>query len=276
MLIGFVGDVHGRVLHMLALVLEWQRRSSRRFDQVIQVGDMGAFPDPGRLDEATQRFAGLDKTELDFSRLLTARGALAEALTLTRETLSTPAWFIRGNHEDFNWLNERLGTANVACVDRFDLLHYVRDGWVVTLGDLRVAFLGGTEAGAPQERIDEQAAFRWLSEPPHSIDVLVTHDAPYGVATGYFGQVQGSRKVTQLIEKVQPRYHIAGHLHHMIGPEQYGRTAYLGLSSLLPSPGRASLPAVQPGSLAVLDTDANRIEFVTDAWVSEVSPLASG
>lgn len=49
-LIGFVGDLHGRVLHALALIVTWQKRNERRFDLLIQVGDMAAFPDMVRLE----------------------------------------------------------------------------------------------------------------------------------------------------------------------------------------------------------------------------------
>ncbi len=46
LLIGFIGDLHGRVFHALAPVATWQRRAGRRLDLVIQVGYLGAFPDP--------------------------------------------------------------------------------------------------------------------------------------------------------------------------------------------------------------------------------------
>ena len=42
MRIAFVGDIHGRVLHLLALLLELQR-TGRAIDRVIQVGDFGAY-----------------------------------------------------------------------------------------------------------------------------------------------------------------------------------------------------------------------------------------
>ena len=50
MLIGFVGDLHGRVLHAFALIVTWQKRNGRRFDLLVQVGDMGAFPDMSSLE----------------------------------------------------------------------------------------------------------------------------------------------------------------------------------------------------------------------------------
>ena len=37
---GFVGDVHVLVLHTIAALATWQAVTGRRFDLVVQVGDM--------------------------------------------------------------------------------------------------------------------------------------------------------------------------------------------------------------------------------------------
>ena len=49
--------VHGRVALMMTLARAWQRQTGHRLDAVLQVGDMGAFPDSTRLDCSTARFA---------------------------------------------------------------------------------------------------------------------------------------------------------------------------------------------------------------------------
>jgi hypothetical protein len=49
MLVGFLGDLHSRVFLGLAVLLEWQRRSARRFDLIVQVGDLGV-PEPDSND----------------------------------------------------------------------------------------------------------------------------------------------------------------------------------------------------------------------------------
>lgn len=41
MKIAFLGDLHGRVFHALALVTTWQEKHGEKLDMVIQVGDMG-------------------------------------------------------------------------------------------------------------------------------------------------------------------------------------------------------------------------------------------
>src|ERR1700736_212898 len=51
------GDLHGRVLPAFCLALAWQREQGERIDGLLQVGDLGYFPDISRLDKATLRFA---------------------------------------------------------------------------------------------------------------------------------------------------------------------------------------------------------------------------
>ena len=270
MKIAFIGDVHGRVYHALAAVLSLQARLQDKLDLIIQVGDLGAFPDPERLDEATQRYAERDPSELHFSHLLGAKGALARQLSAARARLPGPIYFIRGNHEDMAWLaglrNE--SRAESTPVDPFDLLHYVEDGAVVDFGGFRVAFLGGVEYGAEAgTRIEGEALDKLSAVAPGSVDLLVTHDAPYGVAVGFSGSTQGSQKISDLLKVLQPAYHVAGHYHHMIGPTSYGRTTYIGLASLFP--GRRGGAPLQDGSLALLDTARAELRFVTDGWLKD-------
>ena len=116
--------MHGRVFHALAVMARWQLETGARFDCIIEVGDLGAFPDTSRLDEATVRFAQEDLTELDFIRLVMAQGKLAKQVRLIRRQFNRPVYFIRGNHEDQDWLAElAAGTRRrTVPVDPFDLL----------------------------------------------------------------------------------------------------------------------------------------------------------
>lgn len=272
MIIGFIGDLHGRVFHALAIAATWPRRSGRTFDALIQVGDLGAFPDPDRLDAATNRFAEEDPTELDFSRLLHAEGRLAESLQRMKEQALPSIHFIRGNHDDDAWLQRLLQqrSETVVDVDPFGLFKYVADGAILTFGDQWIAFLGGIETSEPVEHsIDPDAYDRLDRQGSGAINILVTHDAPYGISTGFHGQTQGSREITTLIEWLQPTFHIAGHYHHMNGPRLYGRTTYLGLNIVLPPVRRDPVGQAQPGCMAVLDTTAGSIQFVTDPWLAD-------
>ncbi len=58
------GDLHGRILPAFRLAMTWEREHGLRLDGLLQVGDLGYFPDPARLDKATARHAAADPLEL--------------------------------------------------------------------------------------------------------------------------------------------------------------------------------------------------------------------
>ena len=272
MLIGFVGDLHGRVLHALALIVTWQKQNGRRFDMLIQVGDMGAFRDMSSLEQTANRHFALDPSQRDFVRLICADDGLAESLARLRRCLAGPVHFIRGNHEDFDWL-ERLprdSGSGTSGVDRFGLMRYVPDGTVMTFGGLRIAFLGGIEEREDAAGIDCGAYEALLALESGSIDVLVTHQGPHGSSAGFRGDIHGSQMISQLIERIRPSFHMAGHAHVLSGPTRFGQTTYLGLDCVVASPlYHPEAQGLQPGCLAVLDTDHGRLEPVTGDWLAE-------
>jgi len=270
-LIGFIGDVHGQVFHAIAAVATWQARTGQRFDLLIQVGDLGAYPDPARMDAASRQYLAVEPAQADFSRLLRAEGKRAETLRSLRGRVASAVHFIRGNHEDFAWLRQLpvdLATTT-APVDPFDLFRYVPDGTLLERAGFRIAFLGGADdQDAGEGAIDPTAHQSLLGLGPGKIDLLITHDAPYGISVGYYGQTQGSRLITQLIERTQPTFHVAGHL-ALNGPRFYGRTTFLCLDGLVESRRwHPTARGLAPGCLAVLDTAQASLSPVMDPWLS--------
>ena len=67
MLMAFVGDVHGRVLHAIAALAGRQKATRRPFDLIVQVGDLGAYPEVTRMDAATLRYLEADPTRRPIS-----------------------------------------------------------------------------------------------------------------------------------------------------------------------------------------------------------------
>jgi Icc-related predicted phosphoesterase len=235
MLIGFIGDVPGKVFNAIAVAAMWQAIKGERFDLLIQLGDLGAYPDPDRFDEAAKRYLELDSSVQGFKSLLQAEGRRAELLRKMRESFAGPIYFLRGNHEDFEYLNglEMDKTSEAAPVDPFDLYRFVPDGTVIEFGDTRIAFLGGIETKVPDARSFDGEAYEALDAMgTGAFDILVTHEPPYGIGVGFRGNLQGSKMVTSLIERTQPTFHLSGHLHHLNGPRTYGRTTSLSLSGL--------------------------------------------
>jgi hypothetical protein len=257
---------------MLAAIVTWQRRLGRQLDFVIQVGDMGAFPDLERVDSATAAHLAVDPSEADFARFLQANDTLALAVQRVHNELMAPVHFLRGNHEDFEWLKSLSIDPEwrTAPVDPTGVLRYVPDGTVLAVGESRIAFLGGVEERDDDAGIDRDAHARLIAMGAGSIDVLVTHQGPYGSSTGFRGDVHGSRLMTFLVEELRPEFHVAGHAHQAIGPLTYGATTYLGLDGITPSRRwQPEARGLQRGSLAVLDTAAHTIAPINDDWLAE-------
>lgn len=271
MRVGLVGDVHGRVRLVLVALATWQRSVGYRFDLIIQVGDMGAFPDLDTVDPATDPYLAAEPSQADFSRMLRADGELLEPLRRIRQELLRPIHFIRGNHEDFNWLDHLPidAATRTARADPYDLFHYVPDGTVLTVDGCTIAFLGGAcDDPSVSGAIDPSAHQALMELGPGKIDLLITHDAPYGISVGYHGQIQGSRLVTELMGTLQPTHHVAGHLGH-IGPRVYGGTTFLCLGDLTESIlWHPEARGLQAGCLAVLDTATSDLRPVTDPWLA--------
>jgi hypothetical protein len=76
-------------------VLVFEASLGVRFDHVLHVDDFGIWPDPSRIDKATRDHDGAG----DFPVWL------SENRRAPRPTL-----FIKGNHEDFVWLDARQDT----------------------------------------------------------------------------------------------------------------------------------------------------------------------
>ena len=263
MLVGFLGDLHNRVFLGLAVLLEWQRRAARRFDLVVQVGDLGV-PEPDPNDP----YVSADDAERDFGRFLAATGRRAASIRRARELLPAPIPFVRGNHEDPAWLTALPADGRA---DPFDLFRYVRDGTVAETGGLRIGYLGGVEEQSDHAAIDPVAYDRLLALGPSHVDLLVTHEGPYGTSVGFRGDVHGSPLISRLVESLQPRWHVAGHAHVVHGPRAFGPTTYLGIDCVIASPRWfPDLKGLQPGCLAVLDTESGELAAVTEPWLAQM------
>ena len=275
MKVAFFGDVHGRVLHALGAAVMFQKRRGTRLDALVQVGDLGSFPTPERLDEATRKFIVVNPAEGDFFRLLDPSPRLAEGVRAALEQV--PAFlYVSGNHEDHEWLAARHQAADavVTAVDPLGAYRHVACGNVIEVAGQRTAFLGRIESDTMD--YDPEAYDGLLTAEPGSVDILVTHDGPYGLSE-YRGMVQGSAKLTRLIEHLQPRVHVGGHYHHQNGPRRYGSTVSYTVADLVGTKAnrRTGEPVnprqqIKAGSIGVLDTETYEFEYVHDAWLAEV------
>lgn len=273
MIIGLLGDIHGRIDLALTALSTWQSHAGTKFDLLLQVGDMGAFPSEARMDSATADYNALDPSEGDFGRMLAASGLRAASYQQIASTFWSPIYFIRGNHEDYDWLSQlRLDpSTGVAPADPFGLLNYVPDGSVLDLQGLAVAFLGGiqTDDSSPA-RIDQRALAALGQREQGTVDLLITHDCPLGLSTGYKGQVQGSQLISTLRDDLQPRFHIGGHYHISLA-RTYDQSRFLCLSNIVASARwHPEAKGIQAGWLAVLDTTSDLLTPIGDAYITAI------
>jgi hypothetical protein len=140
------GDLHGRVLPAFRLAGAWASEHKVRVDGILQVGDLGHFPDPSRLDKATARYAARDPLELGV-QLVTQPSPEADAV-FSEPDLPDSLWFTASNHEDFDALESCQRGAGARAtsfpVDAYLRVHCIGDGLVTTLpGEVRVGALWG-------------------------------------------------------------------------------------------------------------------------------------
>ncbi|MCA9697286.1 MAG: metallophosphoesterase [Myxococcales bacterium] len=222
------GDVHGRIALMLLISRLWEIESGQRLAGILQVGDMGAFPDHQRLDDSTARFARHDRDELGYLEFLEGVG---EAPRFLDDDAAPMTLWVRGNHEDFEHLGE---FEEPGPIDPFGRLLYLPDDSHVDLGPLRIAGFGGIppsleEPGAGRSAREEfRRAQRKAEQDPRrftleaasrafrrvdDIDVLMTHAGPRCNSFAH-----GSLALAELATRVRPRVHLFGHHHAVVGP----------------------------------------------------------
>ncbi|MFD4829154.1 metallophosphoesterase [Streptomyces uncialis] len=204
-----VGDVHGE----FELLAEWAaaaRRVHGPLDAILAVGDV----EPNRDEEDASGVHGPAKYRKVGDFPLVREGLL---------DLGAPLYFIGGNHEPWpalddagpGWWSEGayfLGRAGVADV-----------------AGLRVAFLSGIYSpritDVPKARRDtvkertyytgeELEQVSRAGRRAGQVDILLTHDWPSGVAGPHRGTPVGRPELRALSERLRPRWHFCGHMHH--------------------------------------------------------------
>jgi predicted phosphodiesterase len=220
------GDIHGGLDRMYAGVLAFEAALSVRFDWVLHVGDFGVWPNPDRVDGATRRHDGAG----DFAAWF------AEQRRAPRPTL-----FIKGNHEDFVWLDEQPSS------EVLPDLHYLRNGQVFELRAgsevLRVGGIGGCFGPSNFERLSatlQGGSKRHYTRDEISLlsgqtnlDIVLTHDAPAGVRFGRHRRGEGfiseAAGLDELLAKTKPRVCFFGH-HHSRVDATVGGVSCVGLN----------------------------------------------
>src|SRR5262245_43121623 len=180
------GDLHGRVLPAFRFGSYWTRRNNRPLAGLLQVGDMGYFPNPATMDKATIKHAKDDALELGTLDIVTPN-PLADKVFEEDCDCPPGLWFTAGNHEDFAEL-ERLsrgsGREPDFVVDAYCRVRGIKDGAVKPFDcGLRVGAIWGVDGDGPHCRKNlPPRGYIYDNSVTHlaweEFDVLLSHDAP--------------------------------------------------------------------------------------------------
>lgn len=283
-------DLHGRLRIAMHLMRCSQKARGVALDGALLPGDVGVFPITARMDRATVRWVERDPEEAGFSRHFCAEDQFVQdALdgppgcdSLDRVPpllLLTP-----GNHEDYAFLDKkgRHGNARHAPmgtfpVDFYEAVHVIRNGSVVSVKGqdghvIRVASLWGIEQakpGAPYA-MNQEAASALVDLGRGAFDLLLTHDAPYGLFPGG----KGASLVSDVLRTCQPAWHLFGHVHPHHGIYEYAiegaSTRCLLLNNLNFGPdGQDRLEAV----MAILEwrDGSGEVHIVDEPWLRQMT-----
>jgi predicted phosphohydrolase len=224
------GDIHRRIALMYTLAILWQQKSGIKLDGLLQVRDFGAFPDLSKLDKATKKHAQKDSDELGFQDFYIVT---PESKFYLEHQHAPLTYFVRGNHEDFNYL-ENFATPSP--IDRWQKIWYIPDCQTLKVERdnfaVKIAAFGGIAPSKEQPARGKSAREQYRqaqkvgkSEPrffsEHSIeciltalqgaDIFMTHAGPYSPDLP-----TGSTLLEQLAKQLQPRVHLFGHHHRVI------------------------------------------------------------
>lgn len=275
--VAIFADVHGRILLCFKLCARWERETGERIDLVLQAGDLGAFPDPARIDKATLRHAQADPTELGFSDYFVHPTAMARDVLAQ---CSADLVFVRGNHEDHTWLDtlERQATGSVFPVDAYQRILCLRTGMPFTFSrdGEALTILGIGRIGPPVGAGEHKATYIQPEERERiyalgdlAVDVLLTHDVARDFITPGFG-LEETRLV---LDQYRPLYHFYGHIERPLlrRLDPNGVTASVKLSDLTWDETDRGQP-INAGAMGILrwhDRDNHAFEVAAAPWLRE-------
>jgi predicted phosphodiesterase len=266
-LICAAGDIHGAMDRFYDDVLAFEESLGVRFDYVLHVGDFGIWPDPNRVDKATRKHDDAGDFPVWFAE---------------NRAAARPTVFIKGNHEDFVWIDEQLKAGRREILPG---LTYLPSGDVIDIGEdrerIRIGGIGGCHGpsnygrrardlqGWAKRHFTYDECERLTSH--GGVDVLLLHDAPAGVEftwrrndgsvrRRYQSEAEG---LAQAVARARPRVCLFGHHHTRLDAEIAG-VRCIGLNKV-----------AMPGNLVALDVPPRGHGFeILGEWPG-LTPLAS-
>ena len=255
--IGFLGDTHGDMQHVLTVA---RTMSARGIELLVVLGDFG-FLWPG------------NNWGIDIDKL-------SRRLKMTAQTLA----FVDGNHEDFDLLHKFPVADDGLRWIRPNIVHIPRGYRTVLASGATLAALGGANSVDIGHRVlgrsvwaEESIKEADLTALGHGhADVLIGHDAPLHLPTldawlaatdhgwppaGLKYSAEGRAMFHRGFLQVQPRLYLGGHYHRHVDElvtYRPGKREFQTRVVILDQGGSASAT-----SQAILDVRTLELEFLT-------------
>jgi Icc-related predicted phosphoesterase len=279
--IAVFADLHGYLHLCFKLCARWEKETGEQIDLILQAGDVGIFPDESWLDGPTIRHARRDPEELGFMHYF-ARHDPTTAATLQR--IHSNLICVRGNHEAHVWLDqhEKQTADPLFPVDVYQRVYCLKSGLPYTfsqngehitiLGIGRIASQDG-QVGHKLSHLQDYELARLQALAHPQIDILLTHDAPYGLLY----RESGLRVIQDVLEEHRPLYHFFG---HYFG-DQCLELCYLNRATSVYKLAEPHFNKYDPdhtllancmGILHWSDLHHHHFAVVTDPWLSEYRP----
>lgn len=266
--IAVLGDLHGHFELAFTILQRWENKHQKKLDLILQVGDFGIWPKPYMLDPPTYKFAQHDPAEISFPQFQEDTPVNARFFDPTHPNhLKAPVIFIKGNHEDFQYLQSVQCEQNtgVIPVDYHERILYLPNGRTVTREGITIGGLGGKEFDQHGNGFTRREV-RALED--QTTDILLIHE-PYQGALPSQKYHKGSPTIRTLIEITQPRLVFCGHYHEN-GKELEPVNETRGY--LLNAVNFKTHHKLNPNCIGILEWHAKNnhsFSFLNDEWIRE-------
>lgn len=272
MYIAVFGDLHGKIKLAYKLCHRWQREHNETLDLILQVGDLGVWPDISKLDKATARFAAKEPLELGFQEFLEGSDELDDLFYDKENGVAADLYFCKGNHEDFDFLRENESRQPACSVDAYQKLNHISNGRSFVYSKdkekVSIAALGGLDIKITKNPDRKPKDAYFTDKELHSlalqknIDVLLTHQ-------GYDLHGIVSDRLTRAVRDLHPVYHFFGHKHVESDIKNDNSTILVEMNLLEFKRKSGRLTRQGFGILYWEDKDNHAFSFVNDPWLEE-------
>lgn len=219
------GDIHGNIEGFFNTMKYIQKKYSLYPDYVLQLGDIGYFPNIPDNEEIKHPL------ELGFHRYLNDEKYANQFIDDSSSHFRT--FFVRGNHEDQETLKSKIESNIYGSIklDKHDKFFYLPDGRSIRIYDSSLIGLGGIDPVSRPKKYNENPLIGFSDEGLEEliffrerIDILLTHQGP-------IESNKGSKEINELIGLLAPKIHLHGHSHSSSDFEISGVKSY-GLSNM--------------------------------------------